>query len=141
VRERIARILTRIESFKSGARLQWLKTLRRFRNEHLAHLLFGLTSAERAKFGYIGFLLRATAPVIEDLRLAVHGEGYDASDTAKVNDHIADAFWQAVVLGMRAKQKKSARERRQKTTSRISRRRVKLSCHTTPSRSDHRGPL
>lgn len=114
VRERIARILTRIGSFSSGARLRWLKTLRGHRNEHLAHLLFGLTPTERAKFGYIGFLLKATTPIIEDLKLAVHGESYDAGDAAEAHEQIADAFWQPVILGMQTQRRRERRRKRPK---------------------------
>src|SRR3546814_340988 len=62
VRKRLARIRRRIGSVQSCARQRWLKTLLGIRYANLAHLLFGMTLAERDTFGQIEYLVRATTP-------------------------------------------------------------------------------
>lgn len=116
---KIQEILKDIRSFEGGERLVWVTTLRRFRDEFLAHSLFDLPPEDRAKFGYIGDLLEAAIPLVRKLRLVAHGEGYSESDDdlAEIEGETAKAFWDAVRKGMVAKKREKARRLRELKSS------------------------
>ena len=92
---------------KEGDGKTWLDTLRDFRNEHLAHLLFDMKKEKPAKYDYITNLLQRTVPIIDNLHLGLNGHCLELSDVKEICAKNADDFWAMVLRGMKAKKKRN----------------------------------
>jgi hypothetical protein len=91
----------RLVNSDAGAR--WLKGLRDFRDQHLAHTLFGTQGKEKLLYGYMDHVLSRVTPIVDDLVLALLGHNVDHSGTKEAWRRHANAYWQTVQLGVAAR--------------------------------------